>query len=67
MSALDQTTVETRGALRTLMVHIEHPVSEGEAWCGASVLGVYTTGDVECIVCAELNDTQNWWELHGDA
>ena len=39
------------------MLHLENPERQGEAWCGAEVIGVRgrDLGPVECVVCAYLH------------
>lgn len=36
------------------LTHIEHPVYQGQAFCGAPVSGVYVKRKLECVVCKEL-------------
>ena len=56
MIVTDRIEEATRAPERGMrMLHFEHPVRRGEAWCGAPVLEVRGRGlGVECVVCHDL-------------
>lgn len=57
MAAMEKLSTQTVPERGNRMLHFEHPLRIGEAWCGADVLGVRVvaqSAQVDCVVCADL-------------